>query len=80
MIGRLIQPEILLSSRFLNYNNNSNSINSINSFRTAHNNKSSIANKSSMTYIPHSKSLQIHMGSLGSTIVNLINISSSFSQ
>lgn len=61
MIGRLIQPNILLPSDFLNYNYDMNSIKSINHSGTTHN-KSSITNESSMARIPTPKSLQIHMG------------------
>ena len=65
MIGRLIQPNILLPSDFLNYNyDNKNSTKSINHSGTTHN-KSSITNESSMARIPTPKSLQIHMGSFG---------------
>ena len=63
MIGRLIQPNILLPSGFHNYDNK-NSIKSINHSGTTHN-KSLITNESSMARIPTPKSLHIHMGSFG---------------
>jgi hypothetical protein len=77
MIGKLIQPNILLPSGFLNYNyDNNNSIKSINYSRTTHN-KSSITNESSMTHILYSK---ITSDSYGLIRINLINITRSFSQ
>ena len=65
MIGRLIQPNILLPSDFVNYNYDNNSINPINYSGTTHN-KSSITNESSMARIPTPNWLQTHMGSFGS--------------
>ena len=47
MISRLIQPNILLSAHYLDYNDDNNSIKSLNSSKTTQN-KSSNTNESSM--------------------------------
>ncbi len=79
MISRLIQPNILLSIRYLNYNNDYNSMKSINSCKTTQNNSSN-TNEPSMAQIPYSKITSASFGLIRIDSSQFNHLSRTFSQ
>ena len=66
MISRLIQPNILLSAHYLNYNNDNNSISQLTLLKPRRTNHQIQTNHQWLKY-PTLKSLQILNGPLGMT-------------